>query len=908
MNITQIEEIVKKLVVDVNADSVNKDEFIYQLMAAYGHRKTTIGRIKSGERNLADVEGEVRAKRHIYFKHCQGNSVLSDIDSMKKQPSVAREKIRFVIATDFNQFVAIDTRTNDTLDIEFNDLGKHFDFFLPWAGMEKAVYQGENPADVKAAEKMAKLFDLIKADNFTDENKDDTQALHNLNVFLTRLLFCFFAEDTGIFKQNQFSGELESHTKVDGSDVAEYLNRLFEVLNTPKDKRADLPDYLASFEFVNGGLFADNIKSPRFSTKSRKMLIESGSELDWSDINPDIFGSMIQAVVHPDQRGGMGMHYTSVTNIMKVIEPLFLDGLYAELENIELNIGTKLKPSRLRKLHDRISEIKLFDPACGSGNFLIIAFKELRKLEMEIIKRLQELEENENQDDLFGEVGLESSFSRINLSQFYGIELDDFAHEVAILSLWLAQHQMNVEFKAEFGDCEPPLPLSKSGNIFQGNACLMDWSDCCPKQGEIYILGNPPYLGGKKLSDENKRDMVESGLGKALLVDYIGCWFLKASQYIKNINARFAFVSTKSICQGEQVSLLWPKIYSENVEIQFCYQPFTWSNSAKDLAGVTCIIVGVGNADSRQKEIYTDQYSYLVSSISPYLIEGSQETVSPRGKPISPIPIMCMGSNAIDGKHLVVEKNEYLEQMKMHPDSKPFYKRYIGATDFLSGKERYCLWIDDEKVNEASRFEFISKRLESCKNYRRTAGRDAKKVADTPHRFCYRTHKNTQAIIFPRTTTERRVYVPVGFIDGNASVINEAAFAIYDAAPYLVSLLSSKLHYVWFSTTSGRLRTGFRYSVKLSYNNFPVPVLTDSQIEMLNEMAIEILSVREQFPSQTLTELYDPDKMPSELLAVHKKNDALVEKIYTSENLKTDSERLSILFKLYKNMTGGQNA
>jgi len=343
MNITQIEEVVKKLASDIVANQVNKDEFIYQLMAAYGHRKTTIGRIKSGERNLAKLQGEVRAKRHIYFKQSQSNCVLSDIDNMKKEPSVARDKIRFVIATDFNQFVALDTRTHDTLDIEFTELGKHFDFFLPWAGMEKAVYQGENPADVKAAEKMAKLFDLIKADNFNEESKNDTAALHNLNVFLTRLLFCFFAEDTGIFKQNQFSAALESHTKVDGADVDNYLNRLFDVLNTSKESRGDLPEYLASFEYVNGGLFANTIASPRFSTKSRKMLIECGSELDWSDINPDIFGSMIQAVVHPDQRGGMGMHYTSVTNIMKVIEPLFLDELYAEFENIEDNIDAKLK-------------------------------------------------------------------------------------------------------------------------------------------------------------------------------------------------------------------------------------------------------------------------------------------------------------------------------------------------------------------------------------------------------------------------------------------------------------------------------------------------------------------------------------------------------------------------------------
>lgn len=366
MNVTQIEETVKKLASDLLNSSVEKDQFIYELMAAYGHRRTTVSRIKSGERNLAKVAGEVRTKRHIYFKHSDSNKVFSDIDDMKREPSVAREKIRFIIATDFSQFVAVDTRTHDTLDIEFSELGKHFDFFLPWAGMEKAVYQGDNPADVKAAEKMAKLFDLIKADNFSEKDKNDTAALHSLNVFLTRLLFCFFAEDTGIFSDNQFSAELESHTKADGSDVDSYLNRLFKVLDTSKEDRHDLPDYLAKFEYVNGGLFADSIASPKFSTKSRRMLIECGSELDWSGINPDIFGSMIQAVVHPDQRGGMGMHYTSVINIMKVIEPLFLDELYAELENIAENIDPKLKPSRLRKLHDRIANIKIFDPACGT--------------------------------------------------------------------------------------------------------------------------------------------------------------------------------------------------------------------------------------------------------------------------------------------------------------------------------------------------------------------------------------------------------------------------------------------------------------------------------------------------------------------------------------------------------------
>ena len=377
--------------------------------------------------------------------------------------------------------------------------------------------------------------------------------------------------NTGIFTRNQFSENLESKTKADGSDVDGYLNRLFEVLNTNKEDRGELPDYLAQYEYVNGGLFANTIASPRFSTKSRKMLIECGSELDWSDINPDIFGSMIQAVVHPDQRGGMGMHYTSVTNIMKVIEPLFLDELYAEFENIEDNIDAKLKPSRLRKLHDRIAEIKIFDPACGSGNFLIIAFKELRKLEMEIIKRLQELDQNDNQDDLFGDVGLDSSFSRIKLSQFYGIELDDFAHEVAILSLWLAEHQMNVEFKAEFGECEPTLPLQNGGKIISGNAVLIDWSEVCPisDNDETYLIGNPPYLGAKNQNSQHKTDIKQlfSNISKAKNIDYIACWFYKASRYLK-AQTQCAFVTTNSVCQGTQVPLIWPLVLTDGTSFK----------------------------------------------------------------------------------------------------------------------------------------------------------------------------------------------------------------------------------------------------------------------------------------------------------------------------------------------------
>jgi type II restriction/modification system DNA methylase subunit YeeA len=528
-------------------------------------------------------------------------------------------------------------------------------------------------------------------------------------VLLTRLLFCFFAEDTEIFTINQFSHAIESHTKADGTDVADYLNRLFTVLNTSDAKRSNLPDYLAKFPFVNGGLFAKELPAPVFSTKSRKMLIECGSELDWSDINPDIFGSMIQAVVHPEQRGGMGMHYTSVTNIMKVIEPLFLDELYDELENIQFYIDEKLVPSRLRRLKNRLAHIKIFDPTCGSGNFLIIAFKELRKIEMDVIKLLQEIddEKHQNQDDLFADVGLDSSFSEIKLSQFYGIELDDFAHEVAILSLWLAEHQMNIEFKTEFGDCEPTLPLQKGGNILSGNSVTASWEECCQinRSEEVFIIGNPPYLGSSMQSSEQKSDLANicKELKNYKNLDYIACWFVKAALFIeKNSNAKAAFVSTNSICQGEQIGLLWPYIFSKNVDIDFAHQSFKWANNAKAKAAVICVIVALkNNSQNSKKYLFNETSKWLVSNINPYLTEGSNICLLRRSKPISNIPPMVYGNKATDNGYLFLNKEERDRLLDVNPESHNFIKKLVGSAEFIKGINKWCIWVEDKDYDEA---------------------------------------------------------------------------------------------------------------------------------------------------------------------------------------------------------------
>jgi len=571
MNIAKIEENLSNLI-----KNFSQENFIYELLLAYGLPKTTITLLKKGKQNLSKKSGQMILKKKLFFQESESpNQDLHIlIDEIQKDKNTYRHNPRFIVITNYQQILAIDTKTKESLDEKISNLHKRFDFFLPWAGIEKANHQNENPADVKASEKMAKIYDEIQKEN-QFKNEED---LCDLNIFLSRLLFCFFAEDTGIFKASSFTDSLDSHSYINGEDLENFFEKLFAVLNAKN--RENFPQYLQQFPYVNGGLFADKIKIPKFNAKSRSLIIECG-ELDWKEINPDIFGSMMQAVVHHEKRGTMGMHYTSVPNIMKVIEPLFLQELKNEFAK---NFDDYKK---LNQLLLRLENIRIFDPACGSGNFLIIAFKELKKLEIAIFQRLQEITS-----------AFTLPFSRIKLSQFYGIELDDFACQTAKLSLWLAEHQMNVKYMEIFGKANPTLPLQEGGKIICGNATRLDWEEICPKDEgkEIYILGNPPYLGARVQNEDQKQDMdfvFNKKLSKYRDLDYIACWFFKASQFITNSSAKFAFVSTNSICQGDSVGLLWPYLFELNVEIFFAHTSFKWQNNAKYNAGVTVVIIGL---------------------------------------------------------------------------------------------------------------------------------------------------------------------------------------------------------------------------------------------------------------------------------------------------------------------------
>jgi hypothetical protein len=604
---------------------------------------------------------------------------------------------------------------------------------------------------------------------------------------------------------------------------------------------------------------------------------------------------------------------------MKVIQPLFLDELYEEFEKAKYN------PTALNKLLNRIANIRIFDPACGSGNFLIIAYKQLRLLEIKILTQLRNLHNNteertgfeENQTALFKKDQLTLAdnkpktayqtvlFSRIELNHFYGIELDDFAHEIAKLSLWLAQHQMNMEFNNLLGATNPSLPLSDAGQITQGNATRLDWETICPKPkvGEVFILGNPPYLGFNERSGEQKEDMnfvfnTDSNIKR---LDYIGCWFKKGSDFIKDSNFRFSFVTTNSICQGEQVSLLWPYIYSNNQEIFFAYQSFKWGNLAKNNAGITCIIIGISHKSNIPKRIFTLNKYFIAKNINPYLTEGNPIIINQRTSPISNFPEMILGSSGIDGGFLVLSKEEKDNFIQHNINSEKYIKPFIGGSDFINGITRYCLWINDNDVEKANKISLIKERIDKVKEFRKTAGRDAQKGVNIPHRFFYRKHKETTSIILPMTSSERRNYLPVGFLS-STHIASNGVLVIYNAETFIFSILVSRLHLLWTMAVSGKLRMDIRYSVNLCYNNFPFPPITQAQKDELENHTHNILKARANHTQKTLAEMYDPNKMPDDLRAAHQANDLAIEKCYREKPFDTDEERLAYLFNLYEQM------
>ena len=888
----EIEQNLQQLV-----ENLTPEDFIFDFLLAFGFPKASVSRLKSGDYNQSKIEGEILYKGKIFFKVGKTDQMLIESEILAKDERILKQNPRFILLTDFKSIVAKDLKTRASKDFPIEELPNFKDFFIPLTGAEIYKSTNDNKVDREASYALARFYDIIIQDN-PDLYKGDS---HSLNILLSRLLFCFFAEDTGIFeKEGLFTDAIGNNTDENGKDLDVFFKDLFAKLNS---RKTDFPNSVKSFPYVNGGLFKDQIKIPKFSKKSRDILIDCGN-LNWDEINPDIFGSMIQAVADPDERTSLGMHYTSVPNILKLIKPLFLDELYEEFEN------NRDQPKKLEKLLARLSAIKFFDPACGSGNFLIITYKELRLLEIKIIQQLIDLdiEEGERKRKIGKQAKIH--FPRIVLSQFYGIEIKDFAHEMAILSLWLAEHQMNKVFEEQlegFGQTKPILPLKESGQISLGNAATMNWEKACPKNAndEIYIIGNPPYLGAR-LQDEKQKSEMEfnfKGIASFNNLDYISIWLFKACKYLENYNIKSAFVSTNSICQGEQVSLFWPIILNKNVEIDFAYTSFKWSNNAKGNAGVSVVIIGLRNLSSSLKYIFSHNIKKRVNLISPYLTENSNLIIEPRKTPLSKFPEMTYGSMPNDGGSLLLNQQEKDEIIAMNSNSSCYIKKFIGAAEFMRGIDKYCLWINEDQFNEAVKNSIISDRINAVKDFRMKSKRSATNIlANKSFAFGENRHKGKDSILIPQTGSDRREYLPIGLFDKDY-VISNAARTLTEFEPYLFGILSSKMHIVWIKAVSGRMKDDVQYSVSLSYNTFPFPPISIKQKEIINQYVFAVLDERAKFPQKTMAWLYNPETMPKDLLKAHQELDQAIERIYRIQPFTSDAERLEYLFKMYDEMT-----
>jgi hypothetical protein len=924
MNAVEIEEAVSELV----AEPFDPAEFAFQFIIAFGAKKTTVDRLRKGDSNQSDVGG-VLQRNNIHIATAPAGGVRETFAALRASPKTASNRVKFVLATDGDTVEAEDLIGGDVIACAYPDLPRHFATFLPLAGISTVKEIKNNPIDVKATGRLNKLYVELLKDNpdwATEERR------HELNQFMARLIFCFFAEDTGIFREGQFTATIAqmSHAGHGAGDeqwgnAHEVLTELFRAMDTPVTHEGNLDDryrraagirpYADVFPYVNGGLFTGATESPRFSRTARAYLLRAG-ELDWKEINPDIFGSMIQAVADDGERGELGMHYTSVPNILKVLNPLFLDDLREQLE------AAGDSKQKLRNLRKRLGNIRVFDPACGSGNFLVIAYKEMRAIEAEIVAKLG------GEDNL----KLANRRSVIPLSNFYGIEIKGFAAEIARLALLIAEFQADCVYLSQQEARAMVLPLHKTGQITVGNALRLDWLEvCAPSRlaveieqdlggptgrlaleesdvdgitaAETYICGNPPYVGDKFQSDAQKADLafVATGMKNAKAVDYIAGWFWKASRYIRH-GGTFAFVSTNSVCQGVQVPIIWPPIFKAGQTIAFAYQGFYWSNSASKNANVICVIVGISSKISHQKLLFSEDQVKLAANINAYLIDGPAVVVEKHPEPISDLPIMFAGNIPRDQGNFMLSSEQRLELLSDFPAAAAIVRRIQGSFEFINGIERFCLWISDRQAAFARSIPSIQERLDRISDYRATGSERGKLGLQTPYKFERTITAAKTQLIVPRVSSERRPYLPVGILPPDV-IISDAAQAIYDSPIYILSIIASRMHAAWVGVTAGRMKSDYRYSSGVCYNSFPLPKLTKQDRIDLTRTAENILLAREAHFPATVADLYDLEAMPEDLRRAHDENDEVLERIYIGRRFRNDTERLEKLFDLYTKMT-----
>lgn len=861
-------------------------EFGFAFADATDSAKATIAKLRSGTTNKSDLPDGVLLSRRFHYAPAAPGAVEATLAGLRASKKTASGKPAILIATDGETISAEHPKSGDTLHCAFAEMGTHFAFLLPAAGKDRYQAAEENPVDVTAAGKLAKLYDALLRAN-SDWATPDRR--HDMNLFMTRLIFCLFSEDVGIFADSQFSHAVFSYSGNKGEHARDTIVHAFAAMNLPKDQRAGLPAWASAFEYVNGGLFAGVIDAPVFDPLAFRYLRDA-CDLNWKLINPDIFGSMIQSIADPGARSELGMHYTSVPNIMKVLGPLFLDDLDMAIEK------AWEKPSALRAQLARLARIRVFDPACGSGNFLVVAYRELRDREIRMLKRMGDLEANPQN----------IMFSSVALGNFHGIEISDFAAETAKLALFIAEYQANARFADVFGRMPPLLPLRDGGHIVTGNSLRLDWEVVCPPPGdgeEVYIAGNPPFLGSTYQSKEQKADLAFvfcAHVKNFAAFDFVAAWFFKASRYIRGRDAQAAFVSTNSICQGYSVSALWPHVLADDLEIGFAHRNFKWRNNASANAAVICSIIGIRTQGHAAKRLFDEGHETGPDSINAYLIAGPSIYVQGTRIGLFGLPAMVYGNKPVDGGFLILDADEKRQVEDHDVRISQFIRPFMGSKELVRGISRYCLWINDDDINNAMQIPEISKRIFLVENFR-AKSTDAyvrDKLLPRSHSFKQNLSPRSHSILIPSITSERRPYLPVAMVERDVVASNKN-FVIYDGPEWSISIVASRVHWVWADAVCGKMKNDFQYSNTLGWNTFPVPKFTTEQLDQLSASARRILKTRYQHYPKTIAQLYDPEKMPDDLRAVHKENDDLLETMYIGRPFRNDTERLERLFKLY---------
>ena len=882
---------------DTTNEEADAKPFLDAFFDVFGITRKKIGTFEHRVKKLSDADG--------YIDLLWKGTILIEMKSRGKNLDKAfqqaidythglkqNELPKYVLVCDFHIFRLYDTEEQTTLEFTIDELIQNVQSFGYLLGYQKKTFKEQDPANIKAAELMGKLHDRLEEIGYEG---------HPLEVYLVRILFCLFAEDTTIFEKQQFQDYIENRTAEDGSDLASKVQELFQVLNTAKDKRfKNLDEQLNDFPYVNGKLFEEILPMASFDSKMRQALLDC-CYIDWSKISPAIFGSMFQSVMNPKERRNLGAHYTSESNILKLIKPLFLDELWADFESIK---GNK---NKLPEFHKKISQLKFLDPACGCGNFLVITYRELRLLELEVLRATYKS----------GQGVLDvSDIIWLDVDMMCGIEYEEFPARIAEVAMWLIDHQMNMQISNEFGQYFARLPLKKSAKIVHGNALRVDWEEVVAKNELSYIIGNPPFIGAMIMNDEQRKDILnifKHETGSYGVLDYVTAWYYKAAIFIQNTKIKVAYVSTNSIVQGEQTSILWKLLQVKfNIKIHFAHRTFNWKNEAKGNAAVFCVIIGFANFDTNNKTLFEyedikgEPHEIKVKNINAYLIDAKDIFIDNISNPICNIPKMSFGSMPRDGGNLIFTKEEKNEFINKEPESAKWIRPYTGAQEFINGYVRYCLWLNDLTPNVLNKLPLVLARINEVKKFRELSkAASTRKFANTPSLFCQIAQPNSDYLLIPRVSSERRKFIPIGYINENI-IANDQVLTVPNTTLFHFGILTSSMHMSWVKTLCGRLKSDFRYSKDIVYNNYPWPENpSEKQTKTIEEKAQNVLDVRVSFPTSSLADLYNPLTMPPALVKAHNELDKAVDAAYSKQAFTSEAKRMEFLFELYEKYTAG---